>query len=336
LHPLKGQFEHIEYLYALAVILPLVLLFMRVVKWKKQRIKKIGDEALVKQLIKGYSPRRFFYKFLLPLLALVIGIVAVANWQIPKGSNQVKRKGVDIMIALDVSKSMLAQDVKPNRLEKAKQVVSKLMDKLADDRVGLILFAGHAYLQMPLTTDHSAAKMFLSAATPDAIPTQGTIVSEALALAQNAFDVKDKKFKSVIVITDGEDHEEGAIDAAKNLVSTGAMVNTIGMGTAEGAPIVEEGSTEYKKDAQGNTIISRLNEAELQQIAAAGKGLYQLYSSTDEVVNNLVAQVESIGEKELTDKASLTYQTFFQWLIGVVILILLTETFIPERKLAVA
>jgi Ca-activated chloride channel homolog len=336
LHPLKGQFEHIEYLYALAVILLLVLLFMRVVKWKKQRIKKIGDEALVKQLIKGYSPRRFFYKFLLPLLALVIGIVAVANWQIPKGSNQVKRKGVDIMIALDVSKSMLAQDVKPNRLEKAKQVVSKLMDKLADDRVGLILFAGHAYLQMPLTTDHSAAKMFLSAATPDAIPTQGTIVSEALALAQNAFDVKDKKFKSVIVITDGEDHEEGAIDAAKNLVSTGAMVNTIGMGTAEGAPIVEEGSTEYKKDAQGNTIISRLNEAELQQIAAAGKGLYQLYSSTDEVVNNLVAQVESIGEKELTDKASLTYQTFFQWLIGVVILILLTETFIPERKLAVA
>lgn len=336
MHPLKGQFEHIEYLFALAVILPLILLFIRITKWKKQRIKKIGDQVLVKQLIKGYSPRRFFYKFLLPLTALIIGIVAIANWQTPKGESQVKRKGVDIMIALDVSKSMLAQDIKPNRLEKAKQVVSKLMDRLADDRVGLILFAGHAYLQMPLTTDHSAAKMYLSTAAPDAIPTQGTVVSEALALAQNAFDVKDKKFKSVIVITDGEDHEEGALDAAKNLVSSGAMVNTIGMGTAEGSPIIEEGSTEYKKDAQGNTIITRLNEAELKQIAAAGKGLYQLYSNTDEVVNNLVAQVDSIGEKEITDKAYLTYKTYFQWLIAAVILILLIESFIPERKLSVA
>lgn len=336
MHLLNGQFEHIEYLYALAIILPLILFFIRVVKWKKQRIKKIGDEALVKQLIKGYSSPRFFYKFLLPLLALVIGIVAIANWQMPKGDSQVKRKGVDIMILLDVSKSMLAQDIKPNRLEKAKQLVSKLMDRLADDRVGLVLFAGHAYLQMPLTTDHSAAKMYLSTATPDAIPTQGTVISEALTLAQNAFDVKDKKFKSVVVITDGEDHEEGALDAAKNLVSTGTMVNTIGMGTAEGSPIIEEGATEYKKDAQGNTILTRLNEAELQQIAAAGKGLYQLYSNTDAVVNNLVAQVDSIGEKEITDKAYLTYQTYFQWLIGLVILILLIETIIPERKLAIA
>ena len=333
---MKGQFEHIEYLFALAIILPLIFLFINVVKWKKQRIKKIGDEALVTQLIKGYSPRRFFYKFLLALIALVIGIVAIANWQTLIADSQVKRKGVDIMIALDVSKSMLAQDVKPSRLERAKQVVTKLMDKLADDRVGLILFAGHAYLQMPLTTDHAAAKMYLAAATPDAIPTQGTVISEALGLAQNAFDVKDKKFKSVIVITDGEDHEEGALDAAKNLVSNGAMVNTIGMGTVEGSPIIEEGSTAYKKDAQGNTIITRLNEAELQQIATAGKGLYQLYASTDEVVNNLVAQVDSIGEKEITDKAYLRYQTYFQWLIGLVGLLLLVETFIPERKLTVA
>lgn len=333
---MKGQFEHIEYLYALAVILPLIFLFINVVKWKRQRVKKIGDEALVKQLIKGYSPKRFFYKFLLPLIAMAIGIVALANWQTLKGDSQVKRKGVDIMIALDVSKSMLAQDIKPNRLERAKQVVTKLMDKLADDRVGLILFAGHAYLQMPLTTDHAAAKMYLSAATPDAVPTQGTVIGEALNTAENAFDVKDKKFKSVIVITDGEDHEEGALDAAKSLVNHGAMVNTIGMGTAEGSPIIEEGSTEYKKDAQGNIIITRLNQVELQQIAAAGKGLYQLYSNSDEVVNNLVAQVDSIGEKEITDKAYLSYQTYFQWLIAVVIVLLLIETFIAERKMAIA
>ncbi|MBI1782075.1 MAG: VWA domain-containing protein [Sphingobacteriales bacterium] len=332
---MKGQFEHIEYLIALAVILPLIFLFIKVVKWKKQRVKKIGDEALVKQLIKGYSPKRFFYKFLLPLIAMAIGIVAIANWQTLKGDSQVKRKGVDIMIALDVSKSMLAQDIKPNRLERAKQVVTKLMDKLADDRVGLILFAGHAYLQMPLTTDHAAAKMYLSAATPDAVPTQGTVISEALNTADNAFEAKDKKFKSVIVITDGEDHEEGALDAAKNLVNSGAMVNTIGMGTAEGSPIIEEGSTAYKKDAQGNIIITRLNQAELQQIAAAGKGLYQLYSNTDEVVNNLVAQVDSIGEKEITDKAYLSYQTYFQWLIAVIVLLLLIEIVIPERKLAI-
>lgn len=267
---------------------------------------------------------------------MVIGIVAIANWQTLKADSQVKRKGVDIMIALDVSKSMLAQDVKPNRLERAKQVVTKLMDKLADDRVGLILFAGHAYLQMPLTTDHAAAKMYLSAATPDAIPTQGTVISEALSLAQNAFNVKDKKFKSVIVITDGEDHEEGALDAAKNLVNNGAMVNTIGMGTAEGSPIIEEGSTDYKKDAQGNTIITRLNEVELQQIAAAGKGIYQLYSNTDAIVNNLVAQVDSIGEKEITDKAYLSYETYFQWLVAIVILLLLIDPFIAERKVNIA
>lgn len=333
---MKGEFEHIEYLYALAVVLPLTFLFINVVKWKKQRIKKIGDEELVKQLIKGYSPRRFVYKFLIPLFALFIGILAIANFQIPNGTKQVKRSGVDIIIALDVSKSMLAQDIKPSRLERAKQVVSRLMDKLADDRVGLILFAGHAYLQMPLTTDHAAAKMYLSTATPDAIPTQGTVISEALMQAQNAFDPKDKKFKSVIVITDGEDHEEGAIDAAKNLVNSGAMVNTIGMGTAEGSPIIEEGNTEYKKDAQGNTIISRLNQAELQQIAAAGKGIYQLYSNTDDVVNNLVDQVDSIGQKEITDKSFFTYQTFFQWLIGVIILLLTGEIVIPERKLSAA
>ncbi|HET9055447.1 MAG TPA: VWA domain-containing protein [Chitinophagaceae bacterium] len=331
---MKGHFEHIEYLYFLGAVPLLIFLFTRVVKWKEERVKLIGDVALVKQLIKGYSPRFFLYKFLLPLSALVVGIVAIANWQVPKGNSKVKRKGVDVIIAIDVSRSMLAQDIKPNRLEKAKQIVSKLVDRLSDDRVGLILFAGHAYLQMPLTTDHAAAKMYLSAAVPDAIPTQGTAISEALILAQNALDIKDKKFRSVIIISDGEDHEEGAISAARSLVSTGAMVNTVGIGSSLGAPIIEEGSSEYKKDAQGKTVITRLNEAELKQIAKAGRGLYQLASNTDNVVNNLINQIESIDAKEITDVAYLTYKTFFQWLVLIIILILMVELFIPEHKLS--
>jgi Ca-activated chloride channel family protein len=330
---LNGQFEHIEYFYALLVVPLLLFLFLQLLKWKKRRIQLMGDEALVQQLILGYSPRHFLYKFLLPLLAFVVGIIALANFQTPRGEGMVKRKGIDIIIALDVSKSMLAQDIPPSRLDKAKQVVSRLMDKLPDDRIGILLFAGHAYLQMPLTTDHAAASMYLAAATPDAIPTQGTVISEALTMAKNAFDVRDKKFKSVIVITDGEDHEEGALDAAKDLVNNGIMVNTIGMGTPDGAPIPEEGGTTYKKDEQGNTVITRINQVELQQIAKAGKGLYQLYSNTDAVVNNLVTQLNSVTTNEITDKATLQYKTYYQWLIGLVIILLMGEILIPERKM---
>ena len=201
------QFQHIELLPALAVIPLFVLLFVLVIRWKKTTIKKIGDLSLVNQLIKGYSAHKFVAKFILSLLALSAIIIGMMNLQKPGQMENIERKGVDVLIALDVSKSMLAEDSKPNRLEVAKQLVNKLMNQLQNDRIGLILFAGRAYMQMPLTTDHGAARMYVQNASPDVVPTQGTVIGEALRLSSSAFNSKEKKYKAVVLITDGEDHD---------------------------------------------------------------------------------------------------------------------------------
>jgi Ca-activated chloride channel family protein len=213
------QFQHIEYLTGLAAIPLIVFLYFLVISWKKRTIKKIGDESLVKQLIRDYSPSKFTLKFLLFTVAFTVGVIALANPRMPLGSTNVSRSGIDVMIALDVSKSMLAQDIKPDRLERARQIISKLIDRSPDDRIGLVVFAGRAYLQMPLTTDHSAAKMYLSSATPDVVPTQGTVIGDALKMCYAAFNAKEKKYKSIILISDGEDHDENAVTLSKAIGS---------------------------------------------------------------------------------------------------------------------
>ena len=194
----------------------LVLLFILLIKWKKKTITKIGDEKLIRQLIADYSPRRFLVKFILVLSAFVLTGLGVANLQYPKQVEQVNRQGIDVMIALDVSKSMLAQDMQPDRLQRARLMVNRLIDRLQNDRVGLVLFAGRAYLQMPLTSDHSAAKMYVNTASTQSVPTQGTVIAEALTTCNNAFDEKQKKYKAVILITDGEDHDETAMELPRN------------------------------------------------------------------------------------------------------------------------
>ena len=184
----------------------------------------------------------------------------------------VQRKGVDVMLVLDVSKSMLARDIKPSRLERAKQFLLRLVDQLPNDRIGLVLFAGRAYLQMPLTTDHGAAHMYIQEASPDAVPTQGTVIADALRMANAAFNSKERKYKSIVLVSDGEDHDPDAAKVAKQLAQDGVLINTVGIGSPEGSPIEDPVTGELKKDQEGHTVISKLNEAELQQLATATNG----------------------------------------------------------------
>ncbi|HSV11536.1 MAG TPA: VWA domain-containing protein, partial [Hanamia sp.] len=272
-------------------------------------------------------------KFILFVCAFVLCVFAVAGLVMPNGSQKIKRKGTDMMVALDVSKSMLAQDIQPSRLERAKQVISKIIDNSPDDRIGLVIFAGRAYLQMPLTVDHEAAKMYLSAASPEDVPTQGTVIADALRMCEAAFNPKDKTFKSVLLLSDGEDHDNEAIKVTKDLAKEGIMVNTIGIGSPQGAPILDPESHQYKKDDKGQTVISKLNEKELSDIAKAGNGIYQLYNNTDAVAANIKDQLSNIGKETTTsDSLYMSFKQYFQYFLGAAFILLLLEFFFSEKK----
>jgi len=325
------RFQHIEFLYVLAAIPFMVLFYFVLIRWKKNAAKKIGDPPLVKQLIQGFSSTLFTIKFILILLGFSLCASAVADMVKPIGTQKINRKGIDVMIALDVSNSMLAEDIKPNRLERAKQLVSKIIDKLADDKVGIVVFAGKAYLQMPLTTDHSAAKMYLSSSSTDNVPTQGTVIGQALKMSYAAFNAKEKKYRSIILISDGEDHDEEAIKVTKSLAEQGVMVNTIGIGSPQGAPILDKETKEYKTDENGNTVISRVNEDVLKSIAQNGNGSYQLFSSADVVAGNLQKQLKTIGQTNLTGSSFGVFKNYFWYFLLAAFIILLIENFLPEK-----
>ena len=326
------HFQHIEYLLTLAFVPLMILLYVFVISNKKKTIKKIGDPALVNQLITAYSPSKYRIKFILILLAFTVGIIALANPRKPQGTTMVNRSGIDVMIALDVSKSMLANDIKPSRLERAKQLIAKLIDKLPEDRIGIVVFAGRAYLQMPLTTDHSAAKMYLSSASTDVVPTQGTVIGDALKMSNAAFNTLEKKYKAVVLISDGEDHDETAIKITKAMAEEGVMINTIGIGSPEGTTIIDPVTNETKMDATGNPVITKLNEEELKSIAVNGNGLYQLFTNTDEVVDNIDKQLTGMGQRAISENSLVNYYNFFPWLLGLVLILLLTEFFMTEIK----
>lgn len=327
------HFQYIEYLIALAAIPLMIFLYFNIISWKDKTSKKIGDPSLVKALTAQYSSKKFLTKFIIFITAFTFCAFAVAGLVIPDSTQKINRKGTDLMIALDVSKSMLAQDIKPSRLERAKQVILKIINNSPDDRIGLVIFAGHAYLQMPLTIDHEAAKMYLSAVSPDDIPTQGTVISDALKMSYAAFNPKDKTFRSVLLISDGEDHDDEALKAAKDLGKQGIMINTIGVGSPEGAPIMNPETGQYKTDSKGQTVISKLNEKELSDIAKAANGSYQLYTNTDVVSENIKKQLSNIGkETTISDTSYASFKQYFQYFLVVAFLLLLIEFFISEKK----
>lgn len=326
------RFEHTDFLFGLFLIPFLVFLFIYLLQWKRSTVKKIGDPKLVKELTKNYSRGRFAIKFILALIGFSICVIAAANLQQRSDRENVTRKGLDIMIALDVSKSMLAEDIAPNRLERARQLVNRLMAQLPNDRIGIVLFAGRAYLQMPLTTDHSAARMYIQQASPAAVPTQGTVIGQALRMASASFNSKERKFKSIVLISDGEDHDEEALPVTKQLAESGVMVNVVGIGSTDGAVIIDPETGTSKKDMQGNTVVTKLNETLLQQVAQTSNGVYIRLEDTDAAVQQIVDRLGTIEQKSLQDEAYIDYKSFFQWFVAAALLFLVVELFIPERK----
>lgn len=330
------QFETIQFLFAFIAVLVLLALFIGLIYWKRWVRRKLGDERLVKQLLRNYSPGLFRTRIILVLVAISLTILALANLRKPSQPEKSSASGIDIMIMLDVSKSMLSQDARPTRLDKAKQFINQLLPRLENNRVGLILFAGQAYLQMPLTPDFAAARMFVSNATPDAVPVQGTVISDAMSLANVSMDVKQKKYKTAILITDGEDNDEAAPETAKRLAEAGVVVHTIGIGSPEGSHIIEPGSSEPKKDIEGNIIVSRLNEQLLQDIASSTKGSYQRLEQADASAAVLSAAIGEMETKGIAFVGSMQYTNYFPWFIAFAVLLLLLEIFIPERKTRIA
>lgn len=327
------SFEHTNYLIGLLFIIPVMLLFFTVLRWKKKVRQALGDEKLINQLTKNYSEKRFHLKFLLITAAIALLIIAAANLRKPIAGGKERKAGIDVMIALDVSKSMWAEDTKPSRLDAAKQFVSSLIDRMGDNRVGLVLFAGRAFLQMPLTSDLSVAKLYVSNASPDAVPMQGTVVGDALQLCENSLDTKEKKYKSVVLISDGEDHDPNSTNVLQALSDNGVVVNTVGIGSAAGAPIMEPGASAYKTDINGQTVISKLNEAELQQIAQQTGGVYNHLDNAETAATKVASVLDNMEKKVIESSGDMKQYASFYFLFALAaLLLLITEIFIPETK----
>ena len=328
------RFAHIEYLYALAIIPVLILLFGITRRRRRKALERFGHIETVSQLMPNVSSSRPVLKFIIWLLAISSLIVAIARPQFGSKLKTVKREGVELIIGLDVSNSMMAEDIQPNRLERAKRAISRLVDNLNDDKIGLIVFAGDAYTQLPITTDYQSAKLFLNAVNTDIVPRQGTAIGAAIELATVSFSPQFKGNKAIIIITDGENHEDDAIGAATKAAESGIVVHTIGMGLPQGGPIPEykNGQRDYRKDKDGNVVITKLNEDMLQQIAAAGNGIYVRANNAQVGLNTLFNEIDKMEEAEMESMVYSDYEDQFQWFLGFSVLLLLFDFLILERK----
>jgi len=329
------RLENIHFLYGLAAIPLLVLLFIWMQLWKTRALKKFGDTEIVNQLITEASNVKPVLKIIILSVAFLFLIIGIVNPQVGSKLEEVKREGADIIIALDVSNSMKAEDIAPNRLEKAKQAIQKLIDRLQGDRIGMIVFAGQAYVQLPITTDYAAAKLFLGNIDTDIVPTQGTAIGSAIDLAIESFGSEDGKNKAIIIISDGENHEDDAVKAAQAAAEKGITVHTIGMGSPLGVPIpiyknkVQIG---YKKDKEGNTVITKLNEQALQEIASGGNGTYVHASNSDIGLNAILDEVKKLEKKQFESKLFTDYDDKFYYFIAIALLLFVSELLISERK----
>ena len=268
------RFADPTYLYLL-IILPFIAAFYIYSNYRRKRnIRKFGDPELLAKLMPEVSKYRPNVKFWLTFAALTLTIFLLARPQFGSKLETVKRKGVEVVIALDISNSMLAQDVTPSRLDKSKKLISKLVDEFDNDKVGLIVFAGDAFTQLPITSDYVSAKMFLESISPALITTQGTAIGKAIDVAMRSFTPQEGVGRAIVIITDGENHEGGAVEAAQEAAKKGIRVFVLGVGSPDGAPIPIEGTNEYRKDNSGNVIVTRLNEQMCQEIAKEGKGVY--------------------------------------------------------------
>ncbi len=330
------RFAHPEYLYALLILPLLISIYIWSRQARKRSLRKLGNPELMQQLMPATGKYKRRIKFGLLLLALALLIMALANPQIGTKLETVKREGVDIMIALDVSNSMLAEDFKPNRLENAKRQISLMLDHLENDRIGIVVFAGTSFLQLPLTTDYSAARLFLSAIDTDIVSVQGTAIGSAIRMSMQSFVQGERKYKVIVVISDGENFEDDALDAAKEAAAAGIAIHTIGMGSPQGVPIpvYQKGTqTGFKKDAEGNVVITRLDEVLLQRIADTAKGKYIRAGVRQDELNTIFIQIEGMEKKQIAAKMYTEFEDRFQIPLLAALILLLMEFFLSERKL---
>ncbi len=331
------RFQYPYLLHGLWGVLILAGFFYWVFRNKEKRLSRFGRLEMLRKMMPGFQKSRVLWKSVLFILGYVFLILAMADPQIGTRLEEVKRKGVDIMIALDVSLSMHAEDVAPNRLEKAKHEVSALIDILQGDRVGLIAFAGMAHVQCPLTLDYAAAKIFLRNMDTDLIPQPGTALDDAIAKAIRSFDAKDRKHKVLILITDGEGHEGKPLERAKEAAKEGIIIYTIGIGSPEGVPIPVYNSNGrpagYKKDREGNVVTTKLDVETLQKIAFETNGKYYISSGGESELKKIYAEINKMDKKELKAKQFTQYEDRYQYFVVLALLFFLLETVLPERKL---
>lgn len=328
------RFAHSEYLYGLLIIPILSLLFFLIRLQRKKALAEFGQKEIVDQLMPNASKNRPVVKFIIWMFALASIIFAVAQPQFGSKLKTEKRKGVELIIALDVSNSMLAEDIQPNRLERAKRAISQLVDRLQDDKIGLIVFAGDAYTQLPITTDFSSAKLFLNSVSTNIVPRQGTAIGAAINLAVKSFSPQFEGNKAIIVITDGENHEDDAIGAAQAAIAQGIVVHTIGMGLPQGGPIpvYQNGQKDYRKDKSGEVVITKLDEQMLQDISQAGDGVYVRANNSQVGLNTLLDEIEKMEGAEMESVVYAEYAEQYQWFLALALFFLFLDYLILERK----
>ncbi len=321
----------------LFLILPILsILFLLSLKSKNKRLQKLADSSLIPYLVPQLSTTRALFKYILFRLGVGFIIIGIIDPKIGTKLQEVTTTGQEIYIALDISKSMLAEDIKPNRLERAKMALKQLVKRLKGDRIGVIIFAGGAYVQLPLTTDYEAAKLFIDQVDTDLMSSQGTAIGDAIALATESFDPKSDAHKTIILITDGEDHEGNALSAVAQAAELGITVHAIGMGTPEGAPIPKKdryGNLKgYKKDKNGTTIITALNENMLRDIVAKGNGVFVRATNANVGLDQLMDEIEGVEKTEIDTFMYAEYEHRFQWFFALGILFLVVDLLISGYR----
>lgn len=328
------RFEHIEYLYLLGLIPLLFVLFILMRYARRKAIDRLGNRLLLTQLMPGLSKYKHLVKFIILMLALFMLVIGWANPQWGTKKEKVKRKSVDVFIALDISQSMMAEDIRPNRMERARNFAMRLVQELRGERIGTIIFAGNAYLQMPLTTDYAAAAIFIKSANPKMAASQGTAISDAIDLAERSFEEENKQHKVLIIISDGENHDQEALDRAKEANENGLLIFTVGVGTTGGGfiPTIIGGRPDFKRDQTGNPVRSSLNEDLLKDLATAGNGAYFSLTDSDQIGAALRDRIAMVEKREFEQRSFNEYESYFQYFIGMALILIFIEFLISYRR----
>lgn len=324
------NFAQAQYLLLVLLIPVFFLVQALVFKMRARRIRKFGNEELVRQLMPSYSKSKVWVRLTLFSIGFFFFVIGLSRPQIGAKLKEHETKGAEIMIVLDVSNSMLAEDYSPNRLDRAKLAISRLVDKLRDDRIGLIVFAGNSFVQLPITTDYVSAKMFLNSISTESVPIQGTAIGEAVNTAIRSFSVQSEKSRAIIVITDGENHEDDPVAAAAQAAEMGIRVFTIGVGSPEGKPIPMDG--ELLKDKDGNIVVTKLDETVLQDVAAAGNGLYVRAGNSEFGLNPIIDDIRKMEDEKYNSIVFEEFDEQFMYFMGIALLFFVIEMLIGERR----